>query len=127
MVCSGESRFPRYRDAAAVLLRARRGRSCEWAKAFFLLCRAARLPVRLVYDWTDHVWVECALAREDGAGKQVWTHCDVCEGVVGDGLMYERDWGKVLGAGVRAGRGRRGGRRHAELHDTLAGGASAAA
>lgn len=95
--CGGSGRFPRYRDAGPVLLRTRRGRCGEWAKAFFLLCRASRtLDVRLVYDWTDHVWVEALLAPEEGNGGPCWTHCDVCEGVVGDGKMYERDWGKKL-------------------------------
>lgn len=95
--CGGSGRFPRYRDAAPVLLQTRRGRCGEWAKAFFVLCRArGALDVRLVYDWTDHVWVEALLAPERGGGAPAWTHCDVCEGVVGDGMMYERDWGKKL-------------------------------
>lgn len=96
--CSGSGRFPRYRDAAPILLQTRRGRCGEWAKAFFVLCRArGALNVRLVYDWTDHVWVEVLLEPERGDKREpVWTHCDVCEGVVGDGMMYERDWGKQL-------------------------------
>lgn len=96
--CGGSGRFPRYRDAAPVLLQTRRGRCGEWAKAFSVLCRARdALNVRLVYDWTDHVWVEVLLEPEGGGSREPeWTHCDVCEGVVGDGMMYERDWGKQL-------------------------------
>lgn len=90
-LCGGTGRFPRYKEALSVLMYSRRGRCGEWAKAFWLLLRATgEFAVRMVYDFTDHVWVEVEV--ED----RQWIHCDVCEVALDNPLMYERDWGKAL-------------------------------
>lgn len=89
-LCGTLTRFPRYNDPIK-LLETRKGRCGEWANAFALICRAAGLDVRLVYDSTDHVWVEY-YSTEQGR----WIHLDPCEGVADKPLLYEQGWGKQL-------------------------------
>lgn len=88
--CGSMVRFPRYENAGT-LLETRKGRCGEWARAFALCCRAMGLITRMVYDWTDHVWVECWIQTENR-----WVHADSCEDVMDEPLMYDRGWGKKL-------------------------------
>lgn len=87
--CGAEIRFTRYEDALYLLLHSRKGRCGEWAKAFTLVCRSLGYTVRMVHDWTDHVWTEVFI---DGK----WYHCDSCEESFDEPLMYETGWGKKL-------------------------------
>lgn len=86
--CGLEVRFPRYENAVH-LLRTRRGRCGEWAKAFTLCARALGLRARLVHDWTDHVWTEIWCDSR-------WVHADSCEEALDQPLLYEEGWGKKL-------------------------------
>ena len=97
-LCNTLTRFPRYNDPVK-LLETRRGRCGEWANCFSLCCRAAGLEVRLVYDTTDHVWVEYF-----SQAQQRWVHIDPCEGIVDKPLLYEQGWGKRLAYCVGVGR-----------------------
>jgi peptide-N4-(N-acetyl-beta-glucosaminyl)asparagine amidase len=68
----------------------RRGRCGEWANAFAAVAAAAGLPTRFVVDASDHVW--CEVWDEDGA---TWLHCDPCEAMADEPLVYEGGWGKA--------------------------------
>eukprot|EP00438_Fugacium_kawagutii_P003326 Skav206153 [mRNA] locus=scaffold1545:91504:93018:- [translate_table: standard] len=86
--CESLLRFPRYSDPAK-LLETRHGRCGEWANCFTLLLSSLKIKVRLVVDWTDHVWTEVWF-------NNGWHHCDPCEGCFDAPLMYESGWGKKL-------------------------------
>lgn len=82
--------FPRYNDPDK-LLETRKGRCGEWANCFCLFCKSMGWDSRLVFDQTDHVWVEVYSYL-----KSKWIHCDPCENVVDTPLMYECGWKKKL-------------------------------
>ena len=86
--CDSILRFPRYSDPCR-LLETRHGRCGEWANCFTLLLAALGIQVRLVVDWTDHVWTEVWFSNK-------WHHCDPCEACFDAPLMYESGWGKKL-------------------------------
>jgi len=89
-VCSEITRFPRYNNVKK-LLETRKGRCGEWAQCFTLCARALGYEVRIVYDWTDHVWTEVY-----SESQQRWLHCDSCENAIDTPLLYEAGWGKKL-------------------------------
>ncbi|XP_046482236.1 peptide-N(4)-(N-acetyl-beta-glucosaminyl)asparagine amidase [Neodiprion pinetum] len=88
--CANTVEFPRYSDPA-LLLYTRKGRCGEWANAFALICRSLNYDTRLVWDYTDHVWVEVW-----SVAANRWIHADPCENVLDRPLMYEKGWGKKL-------------------------------
>jgi peptide-N4-(N-acetyl-beta-glucosaminyl)asparagine amidase len=88
--CHAQTRFPRY-NAPAKLLETRRGRCGEFAQAFTLICIAAGLTSRIVYDVTDHLWTEIWSSRESR-----WMHADSCENILDEPQLYEAGWGKKL-------------------------------
>jgi len=91
-LCGAWSRFPRYNEPGK-LLETRRGRCGEWANCFALIARAFGFEVRLIRDWTDHVWVEIWSEHLDR-----WVSADACEGpgAFDTPHMYESGWGKKL-------------------------------
>ncbi|MES1909882.1 MAG: hypothetical protein MHM6MM_002569 [Cercozoa sp. M6MM] len=91
--CSCTLRFPRVNSAIALLEKYRTGRCGEFAQAFALVLLACfgEERVRLVNDWTDHVWCE---VRSDALDR--WLHCDPCEAALDTPLLYSRGWGKKL-------------------------------
>lgn len=88
--CNSQVRFPRYTDAET-LLETRKGRCGEWAQAFALCCRSLGFETRWVRDWSDHVWTECYLSRQER-----WVHCDACENALDRPWMYEKGWKKEV-------------------------------
>ncbi|CDF39846.1 unnamed protein product [Chondrus crispus] len=98
--CGATTRFPRYNDAGK-LLETRKGRCGEWAQAFTLIARAAGLRVRVVHDWTDHVWTEIYTPEGEGGGR--WVHADSCENELDKPLLYESGWKKKLNYCVATG------------------------
>ncbi|KAJ4455294.1 putative Protein png1 [Paratrimastix pyriformis] len=88
--CALITRFPRYNHAGKIM-QTRRGRCGEFAQAFCLCCRSLGMHVRLILDWTDHVWVEVY-----SEAQRRWVHCDCCEDTYDAPLMYESGWGKKL-------------------------------
>lgn len=99
--CGASARFPRYNDAGK-LLETRKGRCGEWAQAFTLIAKAAGLRVRVVHDWTDHVWTEIYCPNVEGEGGR-WVHADSCENVLDEPLLYEKGWNKKLNYCVATG------------------------
>lgn len=91
--CGATTRFPRYNDPAK-LLETRHGRCGEWARTFTLCAMAMGLRVRMVYDWTDHVWTEVWTGASSRVGR--WVHADSCEEALDEPLLYESGWGKKL-------------------------------
>ncbi|PAV80398.1 hypothetical protein WR25_03563, partial [Diploscapter pachys] len=88
--CDCEVRFPRYNKPAR-LLETRNGRCGEFANCFTLIAAAMGFNVRYIYDVTDHVWVELFIP-----GADRWVHCDPCENIIDQPLLYEKGWGKNL-------------------------------
>lgn len=88
--CDNLTPFPRYNDLN-ILLETRRGRCGEWANVFTLLCRCLGWDTRIVHCQTDHVWTEVY-----SDSRKRWLHCDPCENVCDNPLMYEIGWNKRL-------------------------------
>ncbi|KAK6643481.1 hypothetical protein RUM43_004986 [Polyplax serrata] len=88
--CNSVVLFPRFNDPHK-LLETRKGRCGEWANCFCSMCRALGWDSRLVFDETDHVWVEVYSLVQSR-----WIHCDPCEKAVDTPLMYECGWKKNL-------------------------------
>ncbi|XP_060536330.1 peptide-N(4)-(N-acetyl-beta-glucosaminyl)asparagine amidase [Cylas formicarius] len=88
--CHTFTPFPRYTDMN-ILLETRRGRCGEWANTFTLLCRSLGWDARFVMDETDHVWTEVY-----SIAQQRWLHCDPCENICDQPLMYETGWKKTV-------------------------------
>lgn len=89
-LCQEVTHFTRY-NKTEKLLETRKGRCAEWAYCFALICRSLGWDVRVVYDVTDHLWVEVF-----STNKQRWIHCDPCENAFDKPLMYEAGWKKNL-------------------------------
>lgn len=90
--CGQVIRFPRYNDPFK-LLDTRQGRCGEWANAFCAICRSMGFEIRIVVDFTDHLWTEVYSDHQ-----RRWIHCDSCEGegAYDTPLLYETGWGKKL-------------------------------
>ncbi|ESO01416.1 hypothetical protein HELRODRAFT_81998 [Helobdella robusta] len=88
--CSVEIRFPRYNNPLK-LLETRRGRCGEWANCFALICRSVGFETRYILANFDHVWVEVY-----SESQQRWLHCDPCENVCDQNLLYEKGWGREI-------------------------------
>ena len=111
------TRFPRF-NAVAKILQTRQGRCGEYAQVLYQLVRALGWRARLVFDWTDHLWVEALLpvgapptsgerpvsgdetaasadGRCSGAAQPPfrWVMMDPCEAAVDMPGLYA-DWGK---------------------------------
>ncbi|XP_047115860.1 peptide-N(4)-(N-acetyl-beta-glucosaminyl)asparagine amidase [Schistocerca piceifrons] len=89
-LCQEVTLFVRY-NKTEKLLETRKGRCSEWANCFALLCKSLGWDVRVVYDVTDHLWVEVF-----SVSQQRWIHCDPCENAYDKPLMYEVGWKKNL-------------------------------
>jgi peptide-N4-(N-acetyl-beta-glucosaminyl)asparagine amidase len=89
-LCNASTRFPRYNDPLK-LMTSRKGRCGEWCNAFTLICRCMGLETRYVLDFTDHVWTEIYCNEQ-----KRWIHCDSCENIFDEPLLYEKGWGKRL-------------------------------
>lgn len=88
--CSQFTPFYRYTNLE-ILLETREGRCGEWASVFTLFCRSLGWDTRYVHDQTDHVWTEVY-----SIAQKRWLHCDPCENICDNPLMYEFGWGKKL-------------------------------
>jgi Transglutaminase-like superfamily/Amino-terminal Zinc-binding domain of ubiquitin ligase E3A len=82
------TRFPRYNHAGK-LLETKRGRCGEWANCATLCLRSLGFDVRLIIDWTDHVWTEVFSEHENR-----WIHCEAP--AFDTPLKYENGWKKKL-------------------------------
>lgn len=88
--CSQFTPFYRYTNLN-ILLETREGRCGEWASVFTLFCRSIGWDTRYVFDQTDHVWTEVY-----SVAQKRWLHCDPCENMCDNPLVYENGWGKKL-------------------------------
>jgi len=88
--CSTDIRFPRYNNVQTLIME-RNGRCGEWANCFTGLCRALGHDTRFILDFTDHIWTEVYIKKE-----QRWVHMDPCENAYDSPKMYEQGWGKKL-------------------------------
>ncbi|XP_066262636.1 peptide-N(4)-(N-acetyl-beta-glucosaminyl)asparagine amidase [Euwallacea similis] len=88
--CHQFTPFARYEDLN-ILLETRRGRCGEWANVFTLFCRSMGWDARIVFDETDHVWTEVY-----SIGQERWLHCDSCENMCDQPLIYECGWKKQI-------------------------------
>lgn len=88
--CSKFTPFYRYTNLDMLLI-TREGRCGEWASVFTLFCRCLGWDTRYVFDQTDHVWTEVY-----SIAQQRWLHCDPCENICDNPLIYESGWGKKL-------------------------------
>ncbi|VDO13381.1 unnamed protein product, partial [Rodentolepis nana] len=120
-----QQRFPRFNDPLK-LMQTRKGRCGEWATCFCFILASLKKDttcvrkgdglhgekmedawfqgVRLVFDQTDHVFVEVWLTDLEGSdsgrttvgSKGRWVHVDPCEQLVDAPLVYELGWKKEL-------------------------------
>jgi peptide-N4-(N-acetyl-beta-glucosaminyl)asparagine amidase len=88
--CDAKTRFPRY-NSVERLLETRVGRCGEFANVFGAILDTLGFDVRVVVDWTDHVWVDY---WSSGVGRYVAV--DPCYNFVDLPLVYEEQRGKEL-------------------------------
>ncbi|KAF7496008.1 Peptide-N(4)-(N-acetyl-beta-glucosaminyl)asparagine amidase [Sarcoptes scabiei] len=86
--CGKQFEFPRYNHAGKLLL-TRKGRCGEWALTFAYLSHVFGYQIRIVCHFDDHVWVEVY-----SENRAQWIHCDPCENVFDNPLLYECGWNK---------------------------------
>lgn len=90
LTCNKFTPFFRYENLE-ILLETREGRCGEWANVFTLLCRAMGWDARYVLDENDHVWTEVY-----SVAQKRWLHCDPCENICDNPLIYETGWNKRM-------------------------------
>lgn len=83
--CGNLIRFVRSNNVA-VVLNDKRGRCGEYSTAMMAIGVALGYESRLIFDSTDHVWVELKMGDR-------WVHCDPCEAALDQPGLY-RSWGK---------------------------------
>lgn len=88
--CSQFEYFNRYNDSK-ILLDTRIGRCHEHAQVFALICKTLKYDTRVIFDVTDHTWIEVYSDLQ-----KRWIHCDPSEGIIDKPLMYEKGWNKTL-------------------------------
>lgn len=88
--CNHYTPFYRHTNLETLLV-TREGRCGEWASCFTLYCRSLGWDTRFVLDKTDHVWTEVY-----SIAQKRWLHCDPCENICDQPLIYENGWGKKL-------------------------------
>lgn len=83
--CGSLIRFVRSNNVD-VVLQDKRGRCGEYSTAMMAIGVALGYESRLIFDSTDHVWVELKMGDR-------WVHCDPCEAALDQPGLY-RSWGK---------------------------------